>query len=174
LHKKSLVVLIMLIVSIVSTACSSSSTSEETASKEKTNAIEKEHQQHSEHVSGDIREETASNEVLPKFLKDKPEEMQTIYANAAQNKELLENIPCYCGCGESAGHKNNYDCFILENKKDGKVVWDDHGTKCGVCLEIAAQSVSDLESGKSIKQIRQSIDEKYKSGYAKPTPTPEI
>ncbi|MEK4626308.1 PCYCGC motif-containing (lipo)protein [Priestia sp. FSL P4-0332] len=146
MHKKSLVVLIMLIVSIVSTACSSSNTSEE----------------------------TASNEVLPEFLKDKPEEVQTIYANAAQNKELLENIPYYCGCGESTGDKNNYDCFIHENKRDGKVVWDDHGTKCGVCLEIAAQSVPDLESGKSIKQIRQSIDEKYKSGYAKPTPTPEV
>jgi len=172
LHKKSLVVLIMLIVSIVSTACSNSS--EETASKEKTNATKKEHQQHSENISRDIKEETAINEVLPEFLKDKPEEMQTIYANAAQHKELLENIPCYCGCDESAGHRNNYDCFIHENKRDGKVIWDDHGTKCGVCLEIAAQSVSDLESGKSIKQIRQSIDEKYKSGYAKPTPTPEV
>ncbi len=136
----------MLIVRIVSTACSSSNTSEE----------------------------TASNEVLPEFLKDKPEEVQTIYANAAQNKELLENIPYYCGCGESTGDKNNYDCFIHENKRDGKVVWDNHGTKCGVCLEIAAQSVPDLESGKSIKQICQSIDEKYKSGYAKPTPTPEV
>ncbi|MFP7155603.1 PCYCGC motif-containing (lipo)protein [Priestia aryabhattai] len=134
----------MLIVSIVSTACSSSNTSEE----------------------------TASNEVLPEFLKDKPEEMQTIYMNAVQNKELLENIPCYCCCGESAGHKNNYDCFIHENKKDGKVVWDDHGTKCGVGLEIAAQSVSDLKSGTSIKQIRQLIVEKYKSGYA--TPNPEV
>jgi hypothetical protein len=164
----------MLIISIVSTACSSSNTSEETASKEKTNPTEKEHQQHLEHVSGDIREEAASNKVSPEFLKGKSEQMQTIYAAAAQNKELLENVPCYCGCGESAGHKNNYDCFIHENKKDGKVVWDDHGTKCGVCLEIAAQSVSDLKSGKSIKQIRQSIDEKYKSGYAKPTPTPEV
>jgi hypothetical protein len=169
LHKKSLVVLIMLIVSIASAACSSSNTSEE-----KTSHTVKEHQQHSEHVSGDIREETASNKVLPEFLKDKSEDMQIIYVNAAQNKELLEKIPCYCGCGESAGHKNNYDCFIHENKEDGKVVWDDHGTKCGVCLEIAAQSVSDLKAGKSIKQIRQSIDEKYKSGYAKPTPTPEV
>jgi Protein of unknown function with PCYCGC motif len=169
LHKKSLVVLIMLIVSIASAACSSSNTSEE-----KTSHTVKEHQQHSEHVSGDIREETASNKVLPEFLKDKSEDMQIIYVNAAQNKELLEKIPCYCGCGESAGHKNNYDCFIHENKEDGKVVWDDHGTKCGVCLEIAAQSISDLKAGKSIKQIRQSIDEKYKSGYAKPTPTPEV
>jgi hypothetical protein len=169
LHKKSLVVLIMLIVSIASAACSSSNTS-----AEKTSHTVKEHQQHSEQVSGDIREETASNKVLPEFLKDKSEDMQIIYVNAAQNKELLEKIPCYCGCGESAGHKNNYDCFIHENKEDGKVVWDDHGTKCGVCLEIAAQSVSDLKAGKSIKQIRQSIDEKYKSGYAKPTPTPEV
>ena len=169
MHKKSLVVLIMLIVSIASAACSSLNTSEE-----KTSHTVKEHQQHSEHVSGDIREETASNEVLPEFLRDKSEDMQVIYVNAAQNKELLEKIPCYCGCGESAGHKNNYDCFIHENKEDGRVVWDDHGTKCGVCLEIAAQSVSDLKAGKSIKQIRQSIDEKYKSGYAKPTPTPEV
>ncbi|WP_416435473.1 PCYCGC motif-containing (lipo)protein [Priestia megaterium] len=140
----------------------------------KKNATKKERQQHSENISRDIKEETASNEVLPEFLKDKSEEMQTIYANAAQNKELLENIPCYCGCGESAGHRNNYDGFIHENIRDGKAIWDDHGTKCGVCLEIAAQSVSDLESGKLIKQIRQSIDEKYKSGYAKPTPTPEV
>ena len=172
LHKKSLFVLIMLVISIFSVACSN--TNEEKVSKEKTSQTTKDHEQHSEVASGDIREETASNEVLPEFLKEKSEDMQVIYANAAQNKELLEKIPCYCGCGESAGHKNNYDCFIHENKEDGKVVWDDHGTKCGVCLEIAAQSVSDLKSGKSIKQIRQTIDEKYKSGYAKPTPTPEV
>ncbi|QSF42190.1 PCYCGC domain-containing protein (plasmid) [Priestia megaterium] len=160
----------MLVVSFISVACSN--TNEEKVSKETTSQTKKDHEQHSEVASGDIREETTSNGVLPEFLKDKSEDMQVIYADAAQNKELLENIPCYCGCGESAGHKNNYDCFIYKNKEDGKVVWDDHGTKCGVCLEIAAQSVSDLKSGKSIKQIRQSIDEKYKSGYAKPTPTP--
>jgi Protein of unknown function with PCYCGC motif len=157
----------MLIVSVISVACSNTS-------EEKTSKTQKEHEQHSESASGDIREETASNTVLPNFLKDKPEDIQVIYANVAQNKELLEKIPCYCGCGESVGHKNNYDCFIYENKEDGKVVWDDHGTKCGVCLEIAAQSISDLKAGKSIKQIRQSIDETYKSGYAKPTPTSEI
>lgn len=162
----------MLIVSIISVACSN--TSEEKSNEEKTSLTTKKHEQHSESASGDIREETESSKVLPTFLKDKPEDMQVIYTNVAQNKELLERIPCYCGCGESAGHKNNYDCFIYENKKDGKVVWDDHGTKCGVCLEIAAQSVSDLKAGKSIKQIRQSIDETYKSGDAKPTPTPDV
>ncbi|OYD55997.1 hypothetical protein CGZ90_19920, partial [Fictibacillus aquaticus] len=72
------------------------------------------------------------------------------------------------------GHKNNYDCFVFENKKSGAIVWDDHGTKCGVCLEIAAKSVLDYSKGKSIKEIRNTIDETYKQGYAKPTPTPEM
>ena len=43
------------------------------------------------------------------------------------------------------------------------MVWDDHGTRCGVCLEIAAQSILDLRDGMSIKDIRTKVDEKYKS-----------
>lgn len=133
-----------------------------------------EHASHQEHTSYDIQEETKGISEIPHFLKDKPENMQSIYTAAAKNKELLENIPCYCGCGESANHKNNYDCFVFENKASGAIVWDDHGTKCGVCLEIAAQSILDYQAGKSIKEIRSEIDEMYKDGYAKPTPTPEV
>lgn len=123
---------------------------------------------------GDVREETSSAEVLPHFLEGKPEDMQMIYRAVATHQELLEQIPCYCGCGDSVGHKDNYDCFIHDNKEDGRVVWDDHGTKCLVCLEIAAKSVTDYMGGKSVKDIRNEIDEKYKEGYANPTPTKEI
>ncbi len=146
-------------------------------SSEDESVVQKEsgHEGHSEHtVSGDLQEETSSKEIAPDFLAEKPEDMKTIYLAVAQNKDLLEKIPCYCGCGESANHKNNYDCFIHENKKNGEVVWDDHGTRCGVCLEIAAQSILDLNDGMSVKEIRNKVDEKYKSGYAKPTPTPEV
>lgn len=134
-----------------------------------------EHQNHTEQTSnGDIREETSGKLQKPKFLADKPEDMQTIYLAVAQHQDLLENIPCYCGCGESANHKNNYDCFINENKQSGAVVWDEHGTKCGVCLEIAVEAMNDFNQGKTVKEIRQIIDHKYKEGYAKPTPTPEV
>lgn len=122
---------------------------------------------------GDIREETASAEELPSFLTNKSENMQTIYAAAAQHKELLEQMPCYCGCGGSVGHKDNYDCFIHENEGN-KVTWDDHGTKCQVCLEIAAEAINESQNGKSNKEIRESIDNKYKEGYAEPTPTPAV
>lgn len=140
-----------------------------------TNSQEETHGQHTEHqVLNDIREETASVEVLPAFLTEKSENIQTIYQAAARHKELLENIPCYCGCGETANHTSSYDCFVHENKENGSIVWDDHGTKCGVCLEIAAQSIVEYQEGKSMKEIRSNIDDKYKEGYAEPTPTPKI
>ncbi|AZB42034.1 hypothetical protein CEF21_06855 [Bacillus sp. FJAT-42376] len=135
---------------------------------------EEAHAGHQEHASGDIREETKNVQAIPSFLEDKPKEMQGIYTAAAKHRELLESIPCYCGCGDSAGHRNNYDCFVFENKEDGSLVWDDHGTKCGVCMEIAAKSVADYQNGKSIKEIRSEIDQLYKEGYAKPTPTENV
>ncbi|MGJ3205350.1 PCYCGC motif-containing (lipo)protein [Geobacillus thermoleovorans] len=135
------------------------------------NSQEQSHSHITKTATGDIRETTKSIEHLPSFLSAFEEEMAVLYQQAAEHRELLENIPCYCGCGQSAGHKNNYDCFVYENKKDGSVVWDDHATKCGVCLDIAAESIAAYDQGKSIKDIRHMIDEKYKEGYAEPTPT---
>jgi hypothetical protein len=39
-------------------------------------------------------------------------------------------------------------------------------------MEIAAVSAKLSEEGKSAKEIRTYIDEAFKEGYAKPTPTP--
>lgn len=127
--------------------------------------------QEQEHAMGDIREQTAGADLMPNFLKDKPEDMQIIYMAVAKHRDLLEKIPCYCGCGDSVGHKDNYDCFIHDNKEDGQVVWDDHGTKCTVCLEIAAKSIVDYSDGKSVSDIRAEIDKAYEKGYAPPTKT---
>ncbi|MBA9025376.1 PCYCGC motif-containing (lipo)protein [Peribacillus huizhouensis] len=162
---KYLIIMMICILLGVVSACSN------TTMEEKKNDNEEEHVGH---VIGDIREETTGVNELPKFLDDKPDDMKLIYTAVANHKELLEKIPCYCGCGEAVNHKNNYDCFIFENKSNGAITWDDHGTKCGVCLEIASQSVIDYSEGKSIKEIRKAIDKKYENGYAKPTPTPEV
>lgn len=136
--------------------------------KEETNNHE-EHAAHSE--SGDLREQTASVDVLPKFLDSQSEDMRLVYQAAGKAADILQWIPCYCGCGESVGHKSNKNCFIYEIKEDGSVIWDDHGTRCGVCLKIAAQTVQMKQEGKTDLEIRQFIDDTYKSGYAKPTDT---
>lgn len=123
-------------------------------------------------TNGDLHETTKSVDTLPHFLADKSEQMKTIYAAAAKHDKLLEHMPCYCGCADSAGHENNYDCFVFKQEKGGKTTWDDHGTRCGVCMEIAAESISQYNQGKSVYDIRLLIDDKYKEGYAKPTQTP--
>ena len=128
---------------------------------------------HHDHTAanGDIREKTASVDTLPSFLDDKDDNMRLIYSSAAKNPDLLEYIPCYCGCGDSAGHESNLNCFVYKMEGE-KVVWDDHGTRCELCLKIAAESIVKYKNGESIKEIRNFIDEQYKEGYAKPTPTP--
>lgn len=168
--KKWIIAAILMINTGLAAACSSSEPEQHAAEHKEDHQTEG----HQTMAQGDIREETSGPKELPKFLSKKPEDMKLIYEAVAYSKDLLEKMPCYCGCGESVGHKDNYDCFIHENKEDGRIVWDDHGTKCVVCLEIAAQSITDYQNGKSIKEIRKDIDEKYKEGYAEPTPTDEV
>lgn len=132
-----------------------------------------EHASHTQHApNGDLQEMTASVDQLPTFLDNQDPVVVQSYKIAAANRELLQSIPCYCGCGESAGHQHNGNCFIKEERPDGSIVWDDHGTRCGVCMEIAVVSSKLKEAGKTTKEIREYIVNAYKEGYGKPTPTP--
>lgn len=129
-------------------------------------------QSHQHHApNGDLQETTASLDQLPSFLEPLSEQVRTAYKTAATVTDQLQYIPCYCGCGESAGHENNLNCFIKEINEDG-VVWDDHGTRCGVCLEIALITAELDKQGTSLLDIRHAIDGMYAEGYAVPTPTP--
>ncbi|WP_373426126.1 PCYCGC motif-containing (lipo)protein [Paenibacillus radicibacter] len=127
---------------------------------------------HQEHVQGDIQEKTASASQLPKFLDKQKEEIRMVYQVAGMATDIIKWMPCYCGCGESVGHQSNLNCFIKEVNSDGSVVWDDHGTRCGVCMQIAVESVQLKQQGKSLKEIRDYIDKKYEKGYGNPTKTP--
>ncbi|TBL68551.1 PCYCGC motif-containing (lipo)protein [Paenibacillus thalictri] len=121
---------------------------------------------------GDLQEKTVSLQAMPDFLKNQKDEIRLVYQLAAQNTDMLKWMPCYCGCGESAGHQSNQNCFIKEVLPDGSVVWDDHGTRCVTCMEIAVTAAKLKQDGKSAKEIRQFIDATYQKGYAKPTNTP--
>jgi hypothetical protein len=128
------------------------------------------HETHRE-ANGDLLEKTASSDQLPSFLNHHSKEVALAYQVAASMPDVLEYIPCYCGCGESAGHRSNRDCFIDEFGSDGSVVWNDHGSRCGVCIEIAVISARMKQQGKTTREIRAYVDETYKNGYAKPTNT---
>jgi len=122
--------------------------------------------------NGDLREITESASALPSFLDGQADAIRVAYRAAAVLEDTLQWIPCYCGCGGSAGHRSNLDCFVSELREDGTVEWDDHGTRCNVCVQIALESARLKEQGKTNLEIRQSIDAKYGTGYADPTDTP--
>lgn len=122
--------------------------------------------------NGDIQEVTKGKQELPSFLLKAEPHIVKAYQAAADHTEVLEKIPCYCGCSLSAGHKNNKNCFIKEVQTDGSIVWDSHGVTCGVCQTIALESAQLKQVGKSDLEIRNYIDSKYSKGFAEPTPTP--
>ena len=71
------------------------------------------------------------------------------YTYATEHPEVLEQIPCYCGCGEhgsvaSGGkpHKFVRDCFISDNG-----TYDDHASFCDTCVGIAMKAESYFPNG---------------------------
>ncbi len=68
----------------------------------------------------------APSSSLPSSMVDAPTTVREAYQFALANQEVLEKIPCYCGCG-GQGHRNARDCFVKEVRADGSVVWDQMG-----------------------------------------------
>lgn len=125
------------------------------------------------HIIGDHIEETKGVSQLPAFLTNVDASIQKVYQLAAENDDIIANMACYCGCGDSVGHKSNRDCFIKDKKTDGSIIWNSHGVTCLNCQEIAVESIYlKKNTDKSLLEIRTIIDNKYKEGFAKPTPTP--
>ena len=61
---------------------------------------------------------------------------QAVYASAGRNAELLQYIPCYCGC-RSQGHRSNLDCYVRQHSPTGRVTkWDSHGDTCPIRPDI--------------------------------------
>ncbi|MCB0203558.1 MAG: hypothetical protein KDH89_01905 [Anaerolineae bacterium] len=62
---------------------------------------------------------------LPDKLRDAPANVQEAYRFAIANKELLEQIPCFCGC-VAEGHKSNYNCYVAEDGGPGTILEYDY------------------------------------------------
>ncbi|WP_258838989.1 PCYCGC domain-containing protein [Mechercharimyces sp. CAU 1602] len=91
------------------------------------------------------------------------------YAYAVDHTEELSFIPCYCQCG-SIDHKSVRDCFIREHDGD-KVTFNEHGSGCGICVDIVLNTKVGLDEGKSLDKVRQEIDDTIGEGK-EPTITP--
>ena len=72
------------------------------------------------------------------------------YQTAKDIPEVLEQLPCFCGCMMNMGHKNNLFCFM-----------DQHGSGCDLCEDIALDAREMHDKGLPISKIQENIRAKY-------------
>ena len=110
--------------------------------------------------------------VIPNLVPRPAAAITEAYAFAARNPDVLEFVPCFCGC-ETAGHRGNADCFVKSRNANGSVkAWDTHGMGCVVCIDVAHDSAQLYRSGASVRDVRAAIEAKYEPRFSGKTPTP--
>lgn len=73
--------------------------------------------------------------------------VRAAYTVAREIPETLAELPCYCHCDKSIGHKSLHSCFT-----------DDHGANCGTCMNEAMRAYQlQKEQKLSPAQIREKI-----------------
>src|SRR5262245_28639554 len=67
-------------------------------------------------VSGAIGHafQLAPESILPEGLRYAPAKIREAYRFAVANRPVLRYIPCYCNCGETAGHTSNASCYVKD------------------------------------------------------------
>ncbi len=114
--------------------------------------------------------ETSANQIkFPSFVYTNPLTLKA-YTYATEHPDLLEQIPCYCGCGGHSGHRFLRDCFIHDDW-----TYDEHASFCDTCVGEAIKVQEYLAQGKTLKEARALIDQEYGSLYpGQNTNTPPV
>lgn len=105
---------------------------------------------------------------MPPQVQQAPATVRESYQFAVANPDVLEEIPCYCGCG-AMGHTSNYSCYAQGTDEDGNVIFDGHALGCTICVDITQDTMRLLNEGKSVADIKSFVDQRY-SQFGPPTP----
>ncbi len=105
---------------------------------------------------------------MPAEVQQAPVAVQEAYQFAVANPEILEQIPCYCGCG-AMGHTSNYACYVADVGADGEIDYDNHALGCSICVDISQDTMRLLDQGKEVSEIFAYVDSNY-ARFGPPTP----
>ena len=106
----------------------------------------------------------------PDYVMELPAEWQGAYAFALARPDVLQWLPCYCGCG-GMGHGSNLDCFFEPREQMGTFTYEEHASFCSVCVDTANLAQQLLEEGTSIGEIRAAVDARFGGNGAPGTDT---
>ena len=97
---------------------------------------------------------------MPAEVQSAPVAVQRAYQFASINPEVMQNIPCYCGCG-AIGHGSNYDCYVSAVDAQGNIAFDNHALGCSICVDITQDVMRMLREGKDPQEARTYVDATY-------------
>lgn len=97
---------------------------------------------------------------MPHDVQAAPAAVQDAYRFAAANPEVLQQLPCYCGCG-SMGHASNYACYIAGQDAGGALEFDSHALGCSICVDITLDAMRLLRDGRTVPEIKAYVDATY-------------
>lgn len=82
------------------------------------NASEPQQQQQQQGEIPPLEFNIKTKEWSPMMLQYGDEKSLEAYQFAVEHPEVLDYMPCYCGCFEEDGHTNNTDCFVDSVNED--------------------------------------------------------
>ena len=98
--------------------------------------------------------------MMPDEVKSAAVVTQQAYQFAVANPDVMQGVPCYCGCG-SMGHTSSYMCYVKSVEADGKVNFDSHAIGCSICVDITQDAMRLSKQGKSPQDIKAYVDKTY-------------
>lgn len=96
----------------------------------------------------------------PAEIQHAPEAVREAYAFAVANPHILQELPCYCGCGPM-GHTSNYACYVSNVDTAGNVSYDTHALGCSICVDITRDAMRLLDQNQPLSEIRAYIEKTY-------------
>ncbi|MBX7062913.1 MAG: PCYCGC domain-containing protein [Pyrinomonadaceae bacterium] len=78
-------------------------------------------------------------------------QVRAAYEVVKKIPKTIAQLPCYCHCDRSVGHKSLHSCFE-----------DDHAANCGICMNSALKAYKlEKEQKMSPEQIRAELIKEY-------------
>lgn len=97
---------------------------------------------------------------MPMDVQSAPVAVREAYQFNVANPDIMQDIPCYCGCG-GIGHTSNYDCYVSSVDDKGNIAFDNHALGCSLCVDITQDVMRMMREGKSPQDARAYIDATY-------------
>ncbi|HMM40399.1 MAG TPA: PCYCGC motif-containing (lipo)protein [Thermomicrobiales bacterium] len=105
----------------------------------------------------------AAHRTLPAHIRAAGPMAEMAYQAAIDHPQVVESVPCLCGCIESLGHQSNLDCYIEQKEVGGVTVYSSHGLYCGVCQLITRDALDGAARGMTSSELQSMIVDRYGS-----------